>query len=152
MKPSCRFRGFYWANYSTGLGSSLHELGHTFDLAHSSTGIMARGFDDLYRVFTVRPQSSRAGSSSRDSSRRSSPSPYSSRPRSRVRITPLGTTPRFDSVKRGESSSSFAIPSGVMNSHPCRTSYQSSPSRGIPCVPRYSFHAFRHQFCDVTAV
>ncbi|CAH1801671.1 unnamed protein product [Owenia fusiformis] len=47
------YRGYYWANYSTGLGSSLHELGHTFDLAHNPSGIMARGFDDLYRVFIV---------------------------------------------------------------------------------------------------
>ncbi|KAI0210199.1 hypothetical protein LSAT2_005057 [Lamellibrachia satsuma] len=78
------YRGFYWANYSTGLGSSLHELGHTFDLAHTRTGIMARGFDDLYRVFTVRPLRSRASSSTHDSSRMTTPSPYSSRPRSRV--------------------------------------------------------------------
>lgn len=46
-------REFYWANYATGLGASLHELGHTFDLAHTPSGIMARGFDDLHKVFTV---------------------------------------------------------------------------------------------------
>lgn len=85
VKLCLNFRGFYWANYSTGLGSSLHELGHTFDLAHTRTGIMARGFDDLYRVFTVRPLRSRASSSTHDSSRMTTPSPYSSRPRSRVR-------------------------------------------------------------------
>ena len=85
IKFCLRFRGFYWANYSTGLGSSLHELGHTFDLAHTRTGIMARGFDDLYRVFTIRPLRSRASSCSRDSSRLTTPSPYSSRSRSRVR-------------------------------------------------------------------
>ncbi|XP_059144245.1 uncharacterized protein LOC131931460, partial [Physella acuta] len=44
---------YYWANYATGLGASLHELGHTFDLAHTPSGIMARGFDDLHKVFTV---------------------------------------------------------------------------------------------------
>ena len=44
------FREYYWANYATGLGASLHELGHTFDLAHTPTGIMARGFDDLHKV------------------------------------------------------------------------------------------------------
>ncbi|XP_013379649.1 putative zinc metalloproteinase C607.06c [Lingula anatina] len=48
------YRGFYWANYATGLGASLHELGHTFDLAHTNTGIMGRGFDDLNKVFTLR--------------------------------------------------------------------------------------------------
>jgi len=46
---------------------------------------MARGFDDLYRVFIVRPLRSRASSCSRDSSRLTTPSPYSSRSRSRVR-------------------------------------------------------------------
>jgi len=49
----CVFREFYWANYATGLGAALHELGHTFDLAHSPTGIMSRGFDDIHRFFTV---------------------------------------------------------------------------------------------------
>ncbi|KAK7499071.1 hypothetical protein BaRGS_00009618, partial [Batillaria attramentaria] len=54
---------YYWANYATGLGASLHELGHTFDLAHTATGIMARGFDDLHKVFTVqRSRGSRCGS------------------------------------------------------------------------------------------
>ena len=48
--------------------------------------------------------------------------------------------------------SSFAVPSGVMISRPCRTSYQSSPSSAIPCFPRDSLHVFRHPFCDVTAV
>ncbi|CAL1537705.1 unnamed protein product [Lymnaea stagnalis] len=47
------YREYYWANYATGLGASLHELGHTFDLAHTPSGIMARGFDDLHKVFTV---------------------------------------------------------------------------------------------------
>ncbi|KAK2166704.1 hypothetical protein NP493_1293g01022 [Ridgeia piscesae] len=90
------YRGFYWANYSTGLGSSLHELGHTFDLAHTRTGIMARGFDDLYRVFIVRPLRSRASSCSRDSSRLTTPSPYSSRSRSRVASgNSIGAEPCF---------------------------------------------------------
>ena len=69
------FREFYWANYSTSVGASLHELGHTFDLAHTPTGVMARGFDDLYRVFTVQPLVSRSAST--DSSRIASPIPYS---------------------------------------------------------------------------
>ncbi|XP_031551520.1 uncharacterized protein LOC116288818 [Actinia tenebrosa] len=49
---SCR-RGFYWANYATGLGASMHELGHCFDLAHTPKGIMGRGFDDFNCVFTL---------------------------------------------------------------------------------------------------
>ncbi|WAR02650.1 YK66-like protein [Mya arenaria] len=56
------YREFYWANYATGLGASLHELGHTFDLAHTPSGIMARGFDDLHKVFIV--QRSRGNGSS----------------------------------------------------------------------------------------
>ncbi|CAG5127577.1 unnamed protein product, partial [Candidula unifasciata] len=47
------YREYYWANYATGLGASLHELGHTFDLAHTPSGIMARGFDDLHKICTV---------------------------------------------------------------------------------------------------
>lgn len=50
LHPFHKCREFLWANYSTGLGAALHELSHTFDLAHTSTGIMARGFDDLYRA------------------------------------------------------------------------------------------------------
>jgi len=47
------FRGTYWANYATGLGASIHELGHCFDLAHTPKGIMGRGFDDMNSVFTM---------------------------------------------------------------------------------------------------
>lgn len=57
------YREYFWANYVTGLGASLHELGHTFDLAHTATGVMARGFDDLHKVFIIqRSRSSRASS------------------------------------------------------------------------------------------
>lgn len=47
------YRGTYWANYATGLGASIHELGHCFDLAHTPKGIMGRGFDDMNHVFTM---------------------------------------------------------------------------------------------------
>ena len=46
------FRGTYWANYATGLGAMLHELGHTLDLSHTESGIMARG-DNIHRFFVL---------------------------------------------------------------------------------------------------
>ncbi|GAB9469373.1 Jacalin-like lectin domain-containing protein [Globisporangium polare] len=49
MDDSC-YRGTFWANYATGIGAFLHELGHTFGLGHSDSGIMGRGFDDLSRL------------------------------------------------------------------------------------------------------
>jgi hypothetical protein len=44
----------YWANCATGMGASLHELGHTFDLPHTPTGIMSRGFDNFNRWLMMR--------------------------------------------------------------------------------------------------
>ncbi|KAK7873112.1 hypothetical protein R5R35_006342 [Gryllus longicercus] len=55
MDDSC-YRGTYGGCYATTLGSVCHELGHTFDLGHSSEGIMARGFDNLDLVFALPPQ------------------------------------------------------------------------------------------------
>lgn len=43
----------YWACYSTGIGATLHELGHTFDLGHSPVGIMGRGFDNIHEFFSM---------------------------------------------------------------------------------------------------
>jgi hypothetical protein len=55
---SSHFRGTRWACFSTTLGAACHELGHTFDLGHQPEGIMARGFDDIFTVFTsARPAS-----------------------------------------------------------------------------------------------
>ncbi|XP_066936757.1 uncharacterized protein [Clytia hemisphaerica] len=48
---SC-MRGSYWANYSTTLGATIHEVGHCLDLAHTKHGIMARGHDDMNFFYT----------------------------------------------------------------------------------------------------
>lgn len=49
------FRKTFWANYATGLGACLHEIGHSFGLDHSgdNRGIMERGFDRINRVFML---------------------------------------------------------------------------------------------------
>ncbi|KAG5899909.1 hypothetical protein JTB14_002461 [Gonioctena quinquepunctata] len=51
LDDSC-YRGTIGACFSTTLGSVLHELFHTFDLGHTDEGIMGRGFDNIYKVFT----------------------------------------------------------------------------------------------------
>ncbi|XP_044754159.1 putative zinc metalloproteinase YIL108W [Coccinella septempunctata] len=53
------YRGTLGACFSTSLGSVLHELGHTFDLGHTKSGIMARGFDNIYKVFTPHSEDDR---------------------------------------------------------------------------------------------
>ncbi len=49
------YRKTFWANYTTGIGVCMHELGHTFGLNHSGDreGIMERGFDRINRLFVV---------------------------------------------------------------------------------------------------
>lgn len=59
LDDSC-YRCTFWANFSTGIGAFLHELGHTFGLGHSVSGIMARGFDDMNKLFSVYEISSRS--------------------------------------------------------------------------------------------
>ncbi len=53
LDDSCG-RGTYWATASTTIGAVGHELGHTFDLPHTTQprGLMGRGFDWLNRSFT----------------------------------------------------------------------------------------------------
>lgn len=46
-------RGSHMANYATTLGATVHELGHSFDLAHTQQGIMCRGHDDMNYFYTV---------------------------------------------------------------------------------------------------
>lgn len=53
-------RGTMWGNAATGLGATLHELGHTLGLPHvrERNCIMSRGFDGFNRVFSlVEPKS-----------------------------------------------------------------------------------------------
>uniref|UniRef100_A0A146KZX5 Putative zinc metalloproteinase C607.06c n=1 Tax=Lygus hesperus TaxID=30085 RepID=A0A146KZX5_LYGHE len=51
---SC-FRGTFAGCLSTSLGSVCHEVGHMFNLGHTPTGIMSRGFDNVERVFLSVP-------------------------------------------------------------------------------------------------
>ena len=48
------FRNTNGACYATTLGSLLHEFSHIVDIGHNLDGIMARGFDDLDRFFTIK--------------------------------------------------------------------------------------------------
>ncbi len=54
-----------WANYATGLGATLHELGHCLGVYHtqpSETYMMSRGFDHILRWFSVtEPPSATSG-------------------------------------------------------------------------------------------
>ena len=49
------YRGTYGGCFSTTLGALVHELGHSLDLGHTENGIMARGFDDMDRFFSICP-------------------------------------------------------------------------------------------------
>ena len=51
-------RGTYGGCFATTLGALVHELGHSLDLGHTENGIMARGFDDMDRFFSISPGNS----------------------------------------------------------------------------------------------
>jgi hypothetical protein len=57
-------RGTYWANYATGLGASMHEIGHTLSLPHpvDPSTVMGRGFDHVNRTFMMEEVASNWGS------------------------------------------------------------------------------------------
>jgi hypothetical protein len=56
-------RGTYWANYATGLGAALHEIGHTLSLPHpvDPSTVMGRGFDHVNRTFMMEEVASHWG-------------------------------------------------------------------------------------------
>lgn len=49
-------RGTYGGCFATTLGSLCHEIGHIFDLGHTSSGIMGTEFDLINRFFTIETQ------------------------------------------------------------------------------------------------
>lgn len=53
----CILRGTLGYCFSTTLGSVLHEICHTFDLGHTESGIMGRGFDNMHKVFLINTDS-----------------------------------------------------------------------------------------------
>jgi hypothetical protein len=58
------YRRSAWANYATGLGAVLHELGHALDLPHpiDHASIMNRGFDHVNRLLVAaEPPSATSG-------------------------------------------------------------------------------------------
>lgn len=57
------YRARWWANFATGLGACLHEVGHTLSLPHpaSGKGVMAREFDHVNRLFMLEEPPSARG-------------------------------------------------------------------------------------------
>ncbi|CAH1405042.1 unnamed protein product [Nezara viridula] len=50
LDNSC-FRGTYCGAFATSLGSTAHEMGHIFNLGHTRSGLMSRGFDNAHLLF-----------------------------------------------------------------------------------------------------
>ncbi|KAH8355408.1 hypothetical protein KR084_004077 [Drosophila pseudotakahashii] len=53
LPDESNYRRTYGGVYASTLGAVCHELGHCFDLGHTSEGVMGQGFDYLNRVLTV---------------------------------------------------------------------------------------------------
>ncbi|KAL9658525.1 hypothetical protein ABK040_006064 [Willaertia magna] len=59
-------RGTYWANFATGIGAHMHELGHCLGCDHTPGGIMQRGFDNFNRFFLIEEPGNNKGIYSKD--------------------------------------------------------------------------------------
>ncbi|KAH8341731.1 hypothetical protein KR074_010421 [Drosophila pseudoananassae] len=53
LPDESNYRRTYGGVYASTLGAVCHELGHCFDLGHTSEGVMGQGFDYLNRVLTA---------------------------------------------------------------------------------------------------
>lgn len=55
LEDESAFRGTFWSNYSTGIGATLHELGHALGLPNldEEDDVMQRGFDRFNRIFML---------------------------------------------------------------------------------------------------
>jgi len=53
LPDESNYRRTYGGVYASTLGAVCHELGHCFDLGHTTEGVMGQGFDYLNRVLTV---------------------------------------------------------------------------------------------------
>ncbi|XP_030379041.1 uncharacterized protein LOC115627494 [Scaptodrosophila lebanonensis] len=53
LPDESNYRRTYGGVYASTLGAVCHELGHCFDLGHTTDGVMGHGFDFLNRVLTV---------------------------------------------------------------------------------------------------
>jgi hypothetical protein len=56
LEDESAFRNTFWSNYSTGIGATLHEVGHALGLRNldEENEVMQRGFDRFNRIFMLR--------------------------------------------------------------------------------------------------
>lgn len=51
VRDNSNYRRTYGGCFATSLGSLIHEMAHTFDLAHTETGLMGNDIDFVHRFF-----------------------------------------------------------------------------------------------------